>query len=656
MEAQVTLGSSTRDNLLSLKNAKALADTSAKRISSGLRVGSASDDAVSYYQAGALSARAADFLALKDGVDQGIQTLEAMQQGSSTVEQMIKQLKGLVLSAAGKGGNELAAVASQFDQMRQQITHVATDTIYGGSQLLANGPSLSVAVSPPPNERNRIDIPSRDLRVSATGQVDDIKLAWMDDSDLNGVNRVGTRTFSTALQPSTSESFGAQDPSVQGSLTIAELTGGNTVVGWDNAFNAGTIQVKDSSGAVTSTISLTGVESGLRLTALTGGRFAATWRDATTNDIRYAVYESDGAEVAKPADVVSAPLYTNVFPAITATADGGFNVTWSSTAASGTAQRDVFTRSYDSAGVAKGAPAQVNDPAGNDSDQSSVSGLTGGGAIAAWYDATTQGIMAKPIAADGTLGTQVRLDAGTAVACDNPRVAGLADGGFAAVWDASDGAQIDVIGRIFNADGSPRTNEFPINPATAGDSEHTYGIVALRSGGFAVTYTNTDAGGRSDCLIASFGKSGSLAAGPTVISQTTTNDQIKPAIASGSLYDLMQVNGGDEGGLHVRTAAAYGNFATADSRVAAMRDIDNALAEAQRTTQQFALNTALLKVRLAFNQNLSSTLTGGADKLTLIDLNEESANLLAMQVRTQMATQALTFSGQSDQSILQLFR
>ena len=50
------------------------------------------------------------------------------------------------------------------------------------------------------------------------------------------------------------------------------------------------------------------------------------------------------------------------------------------------------------------------------------------------------------------------------------------------------------------------------------------------------------------------------------------------------------------------------------------------------------------------------SLEDGAGKLTLAEINEEGANLVALQVRQQLGIQALAFAGQSEQSILQLFR
>ena len=67
-------------------------------------------------------------------------------------------------------------------------------------------------------------------------------------------------------------------------------------------------------------------------------------------------------------------------------------------------------------------------------------------------------------------------------------------------------------------------------------------------------------------------------------------------------------------------------------------------------------NVAFLQTRLDFSSQYAVTLTEGADKLRLADLNEEGANLVALQTRQQLALQSLAFAGQAEQAILTLFR
>ena len=66
-------------------------------------------------------------------------------------------------------------------------------------------------------------------------------------------------------------------------------------------------------------------------------------------------------------------------------------------------------------------------------------------------------------------------------------------------------------------------------------------------------------------------------------------------------------------------------------------------------TQASALanNLSTITTREEFSTNMINTLTEGTDKLTLADLNEEGANLLALQTQNQLATQSLLASQQS---------
>ncbi|MDV7339038.1 flagellin [Terasakiella sp. A23] len=89
---------------------------------------------------------------------------------------------------------------------------------------------------------------------------------------------------------------------------------------------------------------------------------------------------------------------------------------------------------------------------------------------------------------------------------------------------------------------------------------------------------------------------------------------------------------------------------------AAITDLESALTTLRTKSQNLGSNVALLQTRLEFTETYVNTLQAGSDKLTLADLNEEGANLLALQTRQQLGIQALSFAGQAEQGILGLFR
>ncbi|MGF1626152.1 MAG: flagellin [Alphaproteobacteria bacterium] len=106
------------------------------------------------------------------------------------------------------------------------------------------------------------------------------------------------------------------------------------------------------------------------------------------------------------------------------------------------------------------------------------------------------------------------------------------------------------------------------------------------------------------------------------------------------------------GGLSI--AGATGNFASDGDVDAALSSVNAALTELRTNASTLGSNNAVLQTRLEFTSKMVNTLQSGAGKLTLADLNEESANLLALQTRQQLSTNALALSAQSERSVLGL--
>ncbi|MEQ8322567.1 MAG: flagellin [Rhodospirillales bacterium] len=109
----------------------------------------------------------------------------------------------------------------------------------------------------------------------------------------------------------------------------------------------------------------------------------------------------------------------------------------------------------------------------------------------------------------------------------------------------------------------------------------------------------------------------------------------------------------------INTDAVTTNFVTegVTSTIEALTsELDAALTTLRARTQTLGSNVALLQTRLDFTSNYVNTLESGSGKLTLADLNEEGANLLALQTRQQLGISALAFAGQAEQGILGLFR
>ena len=88
---------------------------------------------------------------------------------------------------------------------------------------------------------------------------------------------------------------------------------------------------------------------------------------------------------------------------------------------------------------------------------------------------------------------------------------------------------------------------------------------------------------------------------------------------------------------------------------AALDKVSAATNKLRSMSSEFGNNYAVVQTREEFTENLINVLEEGSDKLTLADMNEESANMLALQTRQQLAINSLSLASQAAQSVLSLF-
>ena len=107
----------------------------------------------------------------------------------------------------------------------------------------------------------------------------------------------------------------------------------------------------------------------------------------------------------------------------------------------------------------------------------------------------------------------------------------------------------------------------------------------------------------------------------------------------------------DSAGLNIGGAS----FGTDNDIQTSLDEIGAALDNVRSQARTFGQNLATLQNREDFTKQTINTLTEGADKLTLADLNEESAKLLSLQTTQTLGVTSLSLAAQSQQSVLRLF-
>ena len=142
MAGEINLSSATRTNLLSLQTTSSLIGRTQERLATGLKVNSALDDALAFFKARNLNSRASDLASIKTGITDGINVIKAAIQGLTSIEDTIKQMKALAVSAiSSPESSTRAALASQFNELRSQIDNLAEDASFNGVNLLKNAQS-----------------------------------------------------------------------------------------------------------------------------------------------------------------------------------------------------------------------------------------------------------------------------------------------------------------------------------------------------------------------------------------------------------------------------------------------------------------------------------------------------------------------------------
>ena len=188
--ADIKLSSAIRSNLLSLQNTASLVARTQNRLSTGLKVASAIDDAVSFFQAKSLSDRASDLSERKDDIDQGISSLTTALNAVEAAEDIFTQMKGLLISAKAGTNAERATLSDQFNELSYQVNQLVTDATYQGLNLV-NATTSTLKVSFSEKSDSFLEVTGSDNHVSlfaglsqgaasvaATGSANGLSSGW----------------------------------------------------------------------------------------------------------------------------------------------------------------------------------------------------------------------------------------------------------------------------------------------------------------------------------------------------------------------------------------------------------------------------------------------------------------------------------------------
>jgi len=267
--SDISLTAGMRNNLLALQKTAQQLQSTQDKLSSGKRVNTALDNPTNFFAAQAHMERASDLNDRKDGMSEAVQTIKNADNGIKAITSLIQAAKGLASSAAATN-DTLSQVTyeSQFLQITSQITTLASDSGYRGTNLLTDG-TLSIEFAPKAGDAkltvNGFKADAVDLKVTSTvnwaiGGSATSALASM-DSALSTL-----RTKSSTLASNLSVITTRQDFTDNVINTLQQGADGLTLADMNNeGANMLMLQTRQSLGTTALSLSSQAAQSVLRL-------------------------------------------------------------------------------------------------------------------------------------------------------------------------------------------------------------------------------------------------------------------------------------------------------------------------------------------------------------------------------------------------------
>lgn len=157
-------------------SAKSL-NTSLQRLSSGLRVNSARDDAAGLGIATNMSAQSRGMTVATRNANDGISLAQTAEGGLATITDHLQRMRELATQAASGqyDSTNLAALDKEFAALQDEISRVATATTFNGKQILAADNTMSFQIGAGTAAENQISVTT--VASSMTGLVTSLSVS-----------------------------------------------------------------------------------------------------------------------------------------------------------------------------------------------------------------------------------------------------------------------------------------------------------------------------------------------------------------------------------------------------------------------------------------------------------------------------------------------
>ncbi|MBP2299087.1 flagellin N-terminal helical domain-containing protein [Azospirillum picis] len=620
MAGNVTLSASMRTNLLQLQSTQSQIEKKQNILATGNKINTALDGPTAFFSAKGLNQRAGDLTSLKDAMGQSISTIQAADKGLTAIDSIVDQAKGLTTAAYAALGNDASSIAtrkslaSQFNTLKDQIDKLASDSGYGGKNLI-NGNGLSMDSTSESRASVNTITGLDNARVTNVTKADTYSIRVKGDGSIEGK----TRDISDAENAH--------------GLTGLKLSGKMSTT--SGSFSNVTVEVRGANGRTRDIIVGEGDES----------RTISYFDNTQAIEAKQVKPAKSGQAQVANINVSGTIEEGDVFTISVEGQSFSYAATSGDVAIGQDVAKNVATRLANSINNAMGAGGRLE---GKDVKSVSIGGsgtirLTGQQTAGVVRDmgitTSATNALTKHISESFASGTVVSftVDRRLLEAANNQ------GNGVSTIEK-----KVDLQIQVTNSSGSQITRD-AMN--TQGDSKLSDGeqSYAFDSGTVRV---NVDQ--KKIMQAASAGCSANLVT-KQISDANSSNDitvQLNESNSSSITVNAVNLTTSGQG---LQIDAAQNDWSDRADIDKAVSGLDHAKATIRSASQNLSTNLNIVTTRENFTKEFSDVLTEGASKLTLADQNEEGAGLLMLQTRQQLGTIALSLANQSQQSILRLF-
>ncbi|MBB6523477.1 Ig-like domain-containing protein [Pseudoteredinibacter isoporae] len=226
---------------------------------------------------------------------------------------------------------------------------------------------------------------------------------------------------------------------------------------------------------------------------LPNGGYVISWmshgQDGSGEGVYMRVFDAAGEAISGDVRVSDSTIGHQANPSITTLSDGRFIVSWDAQNANGIPQ--ATAKLFDSEGNALSAEFSLSDSS-NPQFQTHISATADGGFAVSWLAVSQDNEAQVMVQRYDHNGSRLLNDAIVVHSSENafsakPEVAGLNNGDIVVTWTAQDGDQLGVFASRYSADGNAIYENRLINHQEQGVQTEPH-IVALEDGGYLITW------------------------------------------------------------------------------------------------------------------------------------------------------------------------